>query len=405
MAIFDPKNTPVISKLTIGEKTYYLKDAEARQLLATLGNAAKKDVAAGVGANEQGLVTGAQVQAAIAGIAGSMHFRGVFASTDEVTNPAAGDVVIVGVKEYVYGGEPAAWHELGDESIYALKTVTIGTQNLSANISLDTLAADMGLGKLAKKDSATGTVPGQTITGVKATGNVTGSINVALTQTATAATLAKSAYTPAGSIVADVTATGKVSIAKDAENGVQISGSVSAPTVTVTPATDSIQKVTSVGELPSKAKDIFAANGDDIFTAGSKAAWSANVDDASETLSFSFTANDLPTFKQGAKASYTEGAFNAGSLPTLAAEGTTVVTGITSATATAPVFTGDKFAATFTGDKNSVNAAFTGTEVQVVSGVTYDKATVDDAQTTFTADAVELAVGDIAVTAKEVTVQ
>lgn len=405
MAIFDPKNIPVISKLTIGDKTYYLKDAEARELLTTLGNAAKKDVAAGVGADEQGLVTGAQVQAAIAGIAGSMHFRGVFASTAAVTDPAAGDVIIVGVKEYVYGGDPADWHELGDETLYALKTITIGTQNLSANINLDTLAADMGLGKLAKKDSATGTVAGQTITGVKATGNVTGSVAVALNQTATAATLAKSAYSPAGTIAADVTATGKVSIAKDAENGVQISGSVSAPTVTVTPATDSIKKVTSVGTLPTKAADIFTANGDDTFTAGSKAAWSANVDETSETLSFSFTANDLPTFKQGAKASYTEGTFDAGTLPELAAEGTAVVTGITSATATAPVFTGDKFAATFTGDKNTVNAAFTGTEVQVVSGVTYDKATVNAAETTFTADAVELAVGDIAVAPKDVTVQ
>ena len=405
MAIFNPVNVPVISKLTIGEKTYYLKDAEARELLATLGTAAKKDVAAGVSAEEQGLVTGAQVQAAIAGISGSMHFRGVFTSLNDVTDPAAGDVAIVDVKEYVYGGDPAKWHELGDESIYALKTVTIGTQNLSANINLDTLAHDMGLGKLAKKDSATGTVAGQTISGVKATGNVTGSINVALTQTATAATLAKSAYTPAGSIAADVTATGKVSIAKVAENGVQISGSVSAPTVTVTPATDSIQKVTSVGELPSKAKDTFTANGDDTFTAGSQASWSANVEEASETLSFSFTANTLPTFKQGAKASYTEGAFNAGSLPTLAAEGTTVVTGITGATATAPVFTGDMFAATFTGDKNTVNASFTGTEVQVVSGVTYDKATVNAADTTFTAAAVSLNVGDITVASKEVTVQ
>lgn len=405
MAIFNPKNIPVISKLTIGDKTYYLKDAEARELLATLGTAAQKDVAAGVGADEQGLVTGAMVQAAIAGIASSMHFRGVFTSTAEVTDPAAGDVIIVGVKEYVYGGDPADWHELGDETLYALKTVTIGTQNLSANINLDTLATDMGLGKLAKKDSATGTVAGQTITGVKATGNVTGSIAVALNQTATAATLAKSAYSPAGTIAADVTATGKVSIAKDAENGVQISGSVSAPTVTVTPATDSIKKVTSVGTLPTKAADIFTANGDDTFTAGSKAAWSANVDETSETLSFSFTANDLPTFKQGAKASYTEGTFDAGTLPELAAEGTTVVTGITSATATAPVFTGDKFTATFTGDKTTVNASFTGTEVQVVSGVTYDKATVNAAETTFTADAVELAVGDIAVAAKGVTVQ
>ena len=405
MAIFNPVNVPVVSKLTIGEKTYYLKDYEARELLALLGTAAKKDVAAGVSAEEQGLVTGAQVQAAIAGIAGSMHFRGVFASKEEVTNPAAGDVIIVGVKEYVYGGEPAAWHELGDESIYALKTVTIGTQNLSANINLDTLAHDMGLGKLSKKDSATGTVAGQTISGLKAKGNTAGSINVALTQTSTAATLTKSDYTPSGDVAGTVVANGTVSIAKDAENGTQISGSVSAPTVTVTPSTDTIKKVTSVGTLPTKDADTFTPNGDDEFTQGSKASWSANVDEASETLSFSFTANDLPTFKQGAKASYTEGAFNAGTLPELAAAGTTVVTGITSATASAPTFTGDKFAATFTGASADITATFTGAKTSVVSGVNYDKATVDAAKTKFTGSAIELAVDNVVVSEKTVTVQ
>lgn len=405
MAIFNPVNVPVISKLTIGDQTYYLKDAEARELLKTLGTAAKKDVAAGVSAEEQGLVTGAQVQAAIAGISGSMHFRGVFASLDAVTDPVAGDVVIVGVKEYVYGGEPAAWHELGDETIYALKTITIGTQNLSANINLDTLATDMGLGKLSKKDSATGTVAGQTIKGLKAKGAAAGSIAVELTQTSTAATLTKSDYTPSGDVSGSVTAAGTVSIAKDADNGTQISGSVSAPTVTVTPATDTIKKVTSVGTLPTKAADTFTPNGDDTFTAGSQAAWSANVDDASETLSFSFTTNTLPTFTQGAKASYEEGAFNAGTLPELAAAGTQVVTGITSATASAPVFTGDKFAASFTGASANITATFTGEKTSVVSGVNYDKAGVDAEKTKFTAGAIELAVDDVVVAAKEVTVQ
>ena len=404
MAIFNPQLTPVISKLKIGENTYYLKDYEARELLATLGTAAKKDVAAGVSAEEQGLVTGAQVQAAIAGIAGSMHFRGVFASKDEVTNPAAGDVIIVGVKEYVYGGDPAAWHELGDESIYAMKTVTIGTQNLSANINLDTLAADMGLGKLAKKDSATGTVEGQTISGLKAKGNTAGSINVALTQTSIAATLTKSDYIPSGDVAGTVVANGTVSIAKDAVNGTQISGSVSAPTVTVTPATDTIKKVTSVGTLPTKAADTFVANGDDVFTQGSQAAWSASVDN-NETLSFSFTANTLPTFTQGAKASFTEGAFNAGTLPELAATGTTVVTGITKAEASAPTFTGDKFAASFTGASADITATFTGEKTSVVSGVNYDKATVDAAKTKFTGSAIELAVDNVVVTEKTVTVQ
>lgn len=405
MAIFDPKNLPVISKLTIGEKTYYLKDAEVRELLATLGTAAKKDVAAGVGADEQGLVTGAQVQAAIAGIAGSMHFRGVVSGTSDIKDPAPGDVVIVGVKEYVYGGEPAAWHELGDESIYALKSFKIGTQALEGTFSLDALKKDLGLGALAYKSSATGTVAGQTITGLKAKGNAAGSIAVELTQTSTAAALTKSDYTPSGDVTGTVVANGTVSIAKDAENGTQISGSVSAPTVTVTPATDSIKKVTSVGTLPSKAKDTFTANGDDTFTAGSQAAWSANVDDASETLSFSFTANDLPTFKQGAKASYTEGAFDAGTLPELAAAGTTVVTGITKAEASAPTFTGDKFAASFTGASADITATFAGEKTSVVSGVSYDKAGVDTTKTKFTGAALELAVGDIAIAAKEVTVQ
>lgn len=405
MAIFNPKNLPVISKLTIGNKTYYLKDAEVRELLKTLGTAAKKDVAAGVGADEQGLVTGAQVQAAIAGIAGSMHFRGVVSATSDIKDPAPGDVVIVGVKEYVYGGEPADWHELGDESIYALKSFKIGTQALEGTFSLETLKTDLGLGALAYRNSATGTVAGQTIAGVKATGTSAGSIEVGLTQTSTAATLTKSDYTPSGNITGSVTAAGSVSIAKDAKNGVQITGSVSAPTVTVTPATDTIKKVTSVGTLPTKAADTFAPNGDDMFTQGSQAAWSANVDDTSETLSFSFTTNALPTFKQGAKASYKEGAFDAGTLPELAETGTQVVTGIKSATASAPTFTGDKFAATFAGASADITATFTGEKTSVVSGVSYDKAGVDAAKTKFTGAAVELAVDNIVVASKEVTVK
>lgn len=405
MAIFDPKNIPVISKLTIGDQTYYLKDAEVRELLKTLGTAAQKDVAAGVSTDEQGLVTGAQVQAAIAGIAGSMHFRGVVSAFGDITDPAAGDVIIIGVKEYVYGGEPADWHELGDETIYALKTVTIGTQNLSANINLDTLAADMGLGALSKKDSATGTVAGQTITGLKATGTTTGSIAVGLTQTSTAAVLTKSDYTPSGDVTGSVTAAGSVSIAKDALNGTQISGSVSAPTVTITPNTDTIKKVTSVGTLPTKTADTFTPNGDDTFTQGSQAAWSANVDDESETLSFSFTANTLPTFIQGAKASYAEGTFDAGTLPTLAEAATTVMTGVKSAEASAPVFTGDKFVASFTGASADITATFAGEKTSVVSGVNYDKATVDATATKFTGATVELDVDDVVVTAKDVTVK
>lgn len=419
MAIFNPVNVPVVSKLTIGEKTYYLKDYEARELLALLGTAAKKDVAAGVSAEEQGLVTGAMVQAAIAGIAGSMHFRGVFASTAEVTNPAAGDVVIVGVKEYVYGGEPAAWHELGDESIYALKTVTIGTQNLSANINLDTLAADMGLGKLAKKDSAKGTVAGQTISGVKATGTVTGSINVALTQTATDATVTKKDYTPAGTVTGSVTAAGNVAteISAEATAATLTRGDYTPKgDVTVTPTTGSIDIIDSVGTAASKAADTFDGGTAASFTQGSKASWSASVDDETETLSFSFTPNGDDTFNPNTVATFTEGKFTPNTLPTK--KTASVVTGITSAS-----FSGTKEAglkvtgvnydkatgatSTFTGTAADIAAEFAGTVAKdaLVDTIKYNAASVNAEGTTFTSDAVSLNVGDITVAAKEVTVQ
>lgn len=402
MAIFNPTQTNLISKLSIGNEIYYLKDYEARELLAKLGTAAEKDVAAGVSAGDHGLVTGAQVQAAIAGLSGAMHFRGVVEALPATTEGYEdGDVILVGTKEYVCSN--GSWVELGDESIYALKTVTIGTQDLSKNIDLAVLKTDLGLHALAYKDSATGTVAGQTISGVTATGNSAGSIDVALTQTATAATLAHEDYTPAGDVTGSVVAAGSVGIAKS-DAGTQISGTVSAPTVTVTPATDSIKKVTSVGTLPTKAADTFVANGDDKFTQGTQAAWSAKVDD-SETLSFEFTTNTLPTFTQGAKASFTEGAFTQGTLPELAAEGTPVVTGITKAEASAPVFTGDKFAATFTGASADIAATFAGEKKSIISGVTYDKAAVDTANTKFNPAAIELAVGDITVASKSVTVQ
>lgn len=67
------------------------------------------------------VVTGGAVRTAInnavAGIAGAMHFRGSVTSVDNVADPVAGDVVLIGTKEYIYGGSPAAWHELGDEGV------------------------------------------------------------------------------------------------------------------------------------------------------------------------------------------------------------------------------------------------------------------------------------------------
>ena len=406
MAIFNPVNVPVISKLNIGDQVYYLKDAEVRALLATLGNAAQKNVAAGVGADEAGLVTGAQVHAAIAQVSGALQFVGKFDSLEAADASDKtfkdGDIILVGVKEYIRFEE--AWIELGDEGLYALKSVTIGTQNLSKNIDLSVLAADMGLGALAYKSSAEGTVAGETISGVKATGTSTGEIAVALDQTSTAATLTKSDYTPEGTVTGKNTAAGAVSIAKS-EEGTQISGSVSAPNVTVTPATASVQYIDSVGTQATYQEGAFHAGSLPTYQQGSKAAWSASVDD-NETLSFSFTANGDDTFSQGTLPSKDADQFTANELPTKTAAAT-VVTGITEAKADAPTFTGDKFAATFTGSETDISANFAGTTAAgaLVTGVNYDKASVNAEGTKFTGQNIELAVGDIIVASKGVTVQ
>lgn len=401
-----PDTKMYYSKMQIGDKTYYIKDAEAKAVIDQLKAAAYKDVAAGVSANEQGLVTGAQVQAAIAGLASAMHFRGVFDSLDEVTNPQDGDVAIVKVKEYVYANDE--WKELGDESIYVPKTTTVAGIALTDNISVKALQEALGLGALAYKDSASGTVAGQTISGVKATGTSTGSIAVKLDQTVTEATLAKGDYTPEGDVTGTVTATGTVAIAKS-ENGTQISGSVSAPDITVTPATDAIKKVTSVGTQASYTEGAFNQGSLPTYTQGAKAAWSASVDDATETLTFSFTANGDDTFTAGTLPSKAADTFKANELPTLAETATTVVTGITSAKASAPVFTGDKFGATFTGNQSgdAISAVFAGTTKAdaLVTGVSYDKASVNAENTKFTGAAITLDVGDITVATKEVTVE
>lgn len=78
-------------------------------------------------ANTNKAATMTDVQNAVAGLSGAMHYVGV-STTDPSTGTAtvegheewvAGDVVTYNAKEYVYDGEN--WRELGDESSYAVK--------------------------------------------------------------------------------------------------------------------------------------------------------------------------------------------------------------------------------------------------------------------------------------------
>ena len=93
--------------------------------IGELGSAAHKNVLTGTIADSssEDLVTAAQVKAYAAGVVGAMHFRGAFAENtviaDKITDPASGDVCLVGTKEYVFNG--TEWVLFGDEGAYDTK--------------------------------------------------------------------------------------------------------------------------------------------------------------------------------------------------------------------------------------------------------------------------------------------
>ena len=385
-------NLPVLSKVKIGEQIYYLKDAEVRALLDTFKGAVAYDVDTTFNAGSENLATAkaiaAYLEGQIAGLTGAMHFVGV---KEELPLSAAnGDIVIVGSAEYVWSDEKvggAGWILIGDEGVYATisgvdaayvkKTLTIAGIDLADAITADELKNALGLKALAFKDNASGTIDGL-VTGVQdAQYTPAGSVEVKLNHTSTTMNAAGT-FTPAGTVAGNVVAAGTVAIARDDTHGTAVSGTVSAPAVTVTPVTTQVQHIDSVGTLPTYTAAQYVAPS----VAEAKAQFAsegmvASVDGEELVLTVAGKADALTAtgFNAG---SYTAAEFNAGALPTLGAA-QTVVTGIEKAEATAPVFTGDKFGATFAGTQVAISADFTGTEGNVAVSGNYDKAGVESA--------------------------
>ena len=355
-------NIPVLSKVKIGEQTYFLKDADARAILESYKSAVNYDVDTTFDKTKENLATEAAIVAylegKIAGLTGAMHFVGVKNSLSEVTNPQAGDVAIVGTTEYVYAA--GEWQELGDEGTLVRKTFTIAGIDMADNITAAELQAALSLKALAYKDSASGSI--EVVNGVEDhTYTPKGDVSVTLSQTATPIT-STGTVTPAGSV------TGKVTAA----------GTVSAPTITVTPSTATVQHIADVGSLPSLTPASYTAPslGDAVTSGFAVNGMIADVAEGSETLTFTSAATAQAVTDRGAfnAGSYTAAKFSAGSLPTLGAE-QTVVTGITSASATAP---------TFNGTETTISATFAGNEASVSVSGSYDKADVESASFTGT---------------------
>ena len=409
------ENTPVLSKVKIGSEIYYLKDADVRALLDTYGDAVTYDVDTTFAADSENLATSkaiaAYLEGAISGLTGAMHFVGVKEELPAVEDSEAGDIVIVGTTEYVFDG--AKWVEIGDEGVYQTiagadakfvqKTFTIAGIDMADPITAAELKSALELKALAYKDSASATVTDYA-TGINgAAYTPAGTVEVKLNHTSTSMSAAGS-FTPAGTVSGNVTAAGTVAIARDDENGTAVSGTVSAPSITVTPVTAQVQHIDSVGTLPTYTAAQYTAPSV-AETTGQFASEGlvAKMDtEDTEMLVFSAAGKAAALTGTGFNAgSYTAAEFNAGALPTLGAA-QTVVTGIEKAEASAPTFTGDKFGATFAGSQVAIAADFAGTEGNISVTGNYDKAGVESAAFTGTEDTItpELVTGN-----KTITVQ
>lgn len=391
---FEYKNTPVLAKVKIGEQTYWLKDAELRAIVDEFKNSVNYNVStANIGeeaANGNLATIGAfkaYLEEKIAGLSGAMHFVGV--KEELPTTGKAGDIVIVGTAEYVNDGEK--WILIGDEGVYATKTgvatdyvakvTTIAGIDLQDSITVAELQEALGLKALAYKDSASGSY--ETVTSID---NIAytpaGNVSVASDKVATDIE-STGKFTPAGNVTGKNTAAGTVSIARD-ENGIAVSGTISTPTITVTPTTTSVVSgVNNDGVLPSLTDATYVdptlSTGDSAFATNGVIA-AIDADDAEMLVFTAATTAKAITSATLNAGSFTQGTFNAGNFPTFATAN--VLNGASAALDNAPVFTGDKFGATFTGTETNISAEFTGSEGNISVAGKYNETTVGAA--TFT---------------------
>ena len=442
----------LLSKINIGGVLYDLKDAYAREQIALiLEDAAKHMDSTGIYADDKAVQKAIEdgdqaVKEYVNAQVGAINkFDVRVLGKSEALPTASADTMYILYLKPDEKAEAGAYVEYitirsGEESAYTYTWEAIGSTKTSLvdyvtkaelteavapiNERLGQLGdlankneAELNLKALAHKDSATGTVAGQTISGVKATGTTTGSINVALEATQKNITSAGK-YTPAGNISGTVTPTGNVTVtvSNSAADATLTKGDYTpAGSVSVALTGTSFDKITSVGTQAQFTEGAFTAatlekedvsanyategivgsvQGETLtFTAAGIAAITAskiNSFDGGSKAADTFVANSLPT-----KEAHTIGVESATFTGTLAED--LVVTKVSYAKANAEA------AATFTGNVNDITATFAGTEGDIaVTGKANDYA-VKTAE--FNGAAIELAVGDIVVTEKTVTVK
>ena len=344
-------HTPVLSKVKLGNTTYYLKDADVRAILDTFGNIVVEDKLVGnITDGATGIPNADQVYDFVIGqITEVGKALNLIAATDhdDVTEPKIGDFVVESDgSEWLYDGHE--WREVGSEGAYVVKTQTIAGIDMQDNITVAELQQALGLKALAYKDS--GSVSVTTVDGINSfsTGKA-GTYDVSSTPVSVPATYSAMDVTPAGGVT--VTAGTAAAASYDKTTGVTMSsaaagdatptytpsGSVTITDITVTPATGSVATVTNAGSAYqltagscSKAADTTSA----FATEGIVA--TVGTGEEAETLIIAAAGTNNAVTASGA-ITYVDPSLS-GSLPTFGTQ--SVVTGITSSSGTAS-FSGD----------------------------------------------------------------
>ena len=345
-------NTSVLSKVKLGNVTYYLKDAAARKILDSFGDIVTYDVAPSTNSfaeNNESIPTAGQVWEyvgrQIGAIGQALNLRPETSHTAEDMDPApaAGDFIVESDgSEWLFDG--TAWREIGSENAYVVKTTTIAGVDLADNITKAELQQALELGALAYLDS--GSVKVTTIDSMTqfSTGKA-GEYSVAASEVSVPATYDALDVTPAGSVAIeagtaaaasyDKTTSVAISAAAPADGAVANytpAGEVTVTNVTVTPSNVSVAKVTDAGQAYQLQAGSMtqAADSKSAFATEGLTASVGSGDDA-ETLIFVAAGTSDAVTASGA-VSYTDPVLS-GSLPTFDTE--SVVKGITSASATA----------------------------------------------------------------------
>lgn len=425
----------LLSKIQIGGKTYEVKDVIARESIESIS----ADLAALSYVQKDGVFESdtkikeyvdAQVGSinkfdVVIGVAGDDGKPNVAASADTMyklyliqnVDSAAGEYVeYITIRSGEEGSYTYAWEAIGSTKMSLTGYVT----ETALQQTLVPYQLKSELGALAYKPSASGTVAGQTISGIKATGKSTGSITVEI-EASDIPGGGIAQYTPTGSVSGGkVTAAGNVSVqftqtSKDAtlSRGDYIpEGSVS-----VVPTSGTVKAVGQVGTAASFVEGDFTPASLDYAEVTANYATEGLVGAVEgETLTFSLagiqalSASKVNSFTGGSKTADT---FTP-NVPTSSTDANVVV-GIGSASFEGTKVENLKVTGVSYMCHDSATATFTGTEVDVIGAsfsgnesninVTTNIKSYAVKTANFVPADIELSVGDIAVAEKNVTVQ